>query len=305
MTRRIAIPFVVAAMLSGTAGRLNAQHLSKTFDPVEIACRNFGYRVGNLEAAVLKRLDEIRPKGKDAADRSRKFEQEMIVAKANKAYEEAQLTAEVAEVAIKEYTEGVYKQDLETVEGEIALAKADLARAGDVFDVAKRRGGEIPLVIQLQLKKAQFTVEQTETKKEVLVRYTKEKCTRELKAAWEKAKSIALAKKADALVEQGKLEKIVREIANPPTPTDTERKALAALDRALKDWKKLLADGAAFTGNAEAKFAAFSPRFVEFDKSLGAAERAWDDAQDERLRAQDAEVEMRIRDVLGIKPPSR
>jgi HlyD family secretion protein len=48
-------------------------------------------------------------------------------AKAN--YENAQLTREVAEIAVVEYTEGILKQDIATFEGEIILARFDLKRA--------------------------------------------------------------------------------------------------------------------------------------------------------------------------------
>jgi hypothetical protein len=301
MTRRIAIPFVVAAMFMGSAGSLCAQGLVPGRDSIEERFQTYGMKIRLFEPIVMKRLEEIRPKGKDAADRSRKFAQEVAVLKANKAYEEALLTAEVAEVAIKEYTDGEYKQDLETVEGELALAKADVARAGAVFDEAKRRGGEIPLLIQLLLKKAQFTLEQAETKKEVLVKFTKDKRTREREAESEKAKSLALARKADATLERDKLAQIVREIANPPTPTETERKAFAEFDQALTLWMKMLDERAAFKGDLNAKVVAFDSRFNLLGKLLQSAEQTWERVEAERLRVQDAEVEMRIRDVLGVK----
>jgi len=38
-------------------------------------------------------------------------------------YENAKLTREVAEIAVVEYVEGIYVQDLQTVEGEIKLAE--------------------------------------------------------------------------------------------------------------------------------------------------------------------------------------
>ena len=41
---------------------------------------------------------------------------------AEAAYHNAKLTREVAELAIAEYTEGIYKQDMETVLGELKLA---------------------------------------------------------------------------------------------------------------------------------------------------------------------------------------
>ncbi len=50
----------------------------------------------------------------------------------------AKLTREVAEIAVREYKEGVYVQDIQTVEGEIKLAESDLVRAEDRLEWAKR-----------------------------------------------------------------------------------------------------------------------------------------------------------------------
>jgi multidrug efflux pump subunit AcrA (membrane-fusion protein) len=44
-------------------------------------------------------------------------------------YLNAKLTREVAEIAVREYVEGVYVQDLATVEGEIKLAESDVMRS--------------------------------------------------------------------------------------------------------------------------------------------------------------------------------
>ena len=48
----------------------------------------------------------------------------------------ATLTREVAEIAVVEYEEGIFKQEFATVEGEIKLAESDLSRAEDRVDWA-------------------------------------------------------------------------------------------------------------------------------------------------------------------------
>jgi hypothetical protein len=48
---------------------------------------------------------------------------------ANANFEKARLTREVAEIAVVEYTEGILKQDIKTVDDEIALARADVTNA--------------------------------------------------------------------------------------------------------------------------------------------------------------------------------
>ena len=64
--------------------------------------------------------------------------QQIIVVSAQANYLNAKLTREVAEIAVTEYTEGILKSDLETVEGEIALARSDLMREEERLAVAKR-----------------------------------------------------------------------------------------------------------------------------------------------------------------------
>src|SRR4051795_11173706 len=50
---------------------------------------------------------------------------------AEAAYKNAKLTREVAAIAVVEYEEGIFKQEFETVQGEIALAEAERKRAED------------------------------------------------------------------------------------------------------------------------------------------------------------------------------
>jgi RND family efflux transporter MFP subunit len=135
-------------------------------------------------------------------------------------YEQAKLTREVAEVAVKEYLEGVFKQDLETVQGEIALARADVTRAQDrlTWSTKMKEKGYISesarLADELSLKKAQFALEQSQTKLDVLMKYTKDKTVKELQADVEKAKSDELAKKATFSLEKDKEDKLLRQINN-------------------------------------------------------------------------------------------
>src|SRR5262249_27241014 len=55
---------------------------------------------------------------------------------ANAALQNATLTREVAEIAVKEYKEGVFKQDKLTILGELRLALSDMSRALDRVDWA-------------------------------------------------------------------------------------------------------------------------------------------------------------------------
>ncbi len=75
------------------------------------------------------------------------------------AYQQAKLTREVAEIALVEYVEGIFKRDVETVEGEISLAEADLKRA----DKANVPEAEIASKEQ-EVKRAKFHLHQAQRK---------------------------------------------------------------------------------------------------------------------------------------------
>ena len=51
--------------------------------------------------------------------------QEIVIRGAEAAYEGARLAREVAEIALKEYLEGISPQEMATLRGEIALAESD------------------------------------------------------------------------------------------------------------------------------------------------------------------------------------
>src|SRR5262249_16757681 len=57
---------------------------------------------------------------------------------AKAAYQNAKLTREVADIAVNEYVNGVYKQEEQTVLGEISLAEAERKRAEDRLEWSDR-----------------------------------------------------------------------------------------------------------------------------------------------------------------------
>ena len=109
----------------------------------------------------------------------------------------ARRTREVAEIAVLEYTEGIYKQDLQTVDDAIALAKSDLESASHSSD------GDVPAFEQsrLRLKRLRQTRDRLET-------YTKDKTVKDLTAEVMKAK-------AAEQVAQVKYDRLKAAVANP------------------------------------------------------------------------------------------
>jgi RND family efflux transporter MFP subunit len=144
--------------------------------------------------------------------------QRITTAQAHASYQQAQLTRQVADVAVKEYVEGTFKQNLETIQGNIAMAKADLKRAEDRYEwTCKMVEKKYTSVAQqtsdkFALDKAKFTLEQSETSLDVLLKYTKGKTIKELEAEVEKARSDELAKEATLSLEKDKEAKLVKQI---------------------------------------------------------------------------------------------
>jgi multidrug efflux pump subunit AcrA (membrane-fusion protein) len=146
--------------------------------------------------------------------------QKIATQSAEASYQNAKLTREVAEIAVREYEEGLYKQDLATSLGEISLAKADLSRAADRLDWANRmyEKGYVSKASkvseELNYQKANFALEQAQSKLNVLENYTKAKTMKELRSDVEKALSDELAKKQTFQLERDKEAKLVKQISN-------------------------------------------------------------------------------------------
>ena len=134
--------------------------------------------------------------------------QQLATRKAKAFYEIAKATRELAMIAVEEYEEVIYPQDLVTVEGEIKLADSDLSRSEDRVDWAKRMfdKGYVSRATkeseELTLKKARFALEQAQSKRKVLVDYKKGIIIKVLKSEVEKARSDESAKLAAAQLER-------------------------------------------------------------------------------------------------------
>jgi HlyD family secretion protein len=152
----------------------------------------------------------------DLLDRLR--DQEITVKAAEASYLNAKLNREVAEIGVTEYLEGIYKQELETVLGEIALAQSDLKRAEERLDWSHRMFsmGYISLgeniSDKLAMRRAKFAMEQAQTKRAVLEQYTKSKTILERKSGVEKERSEELAKQAVFELEGSKRKSLAAQV---------------------------------------------------------------------------------------------
>ncbi|WP_165218909.1 efflux RND transporter periplasmic adaptor subunit [Aquisphaera insulae] len=146
--------------------------------------------------------------------------QKISTQSAEASYQNSKLTREVAQIAVKEYVEGIYLQDKATIEGEIKLAESDLKRSEDRVDWSNRmyEKGYVSKASkvseELTYQKAKFSLEQAENKRNVLEQYTKQKTIKELNSEVEKALSDELAKKQTLQIEKEKEAKLETQIAN-------------------------------------------------------------------------------------------
>ncbi|MHC5540060.1 efflux RND transporter periplasmic adaptor subunit, partial [Singulisphaera rosea] len=139
---------------------------------------------------------------------------------AKAAFKNAELTRMVAEIAVTEYEEGLFKQELQSVLGEITLAEAERNRAQDRLEWSNRMTQKKYISIaqniadKVSLQQKNFALEQAQTKKLVLEKFTKDKTIKELRSDVEKAKSDELAKQQTWDLEQKKQAKLEKQIKN-------------------------------------------------------------------------------------------
>jgi HlyD family secretion protein len=143
--------------------------------------------------------------------------QQLVMQKARTVYEIARLNRELAEIAVAEYVEVKYPQDLAAIEGEIKLLESELRKAEDRLEwsTRMRKKGYISesaqVSEQLNLEKAKFALEQAQSKKKVLVEYTRPKTIQALQVALDKARNDELDKKAAWKHEEAKEADLERE----------------------------------------------------------------------------------------------
>jgi hypothetical protein len=135
--------------------------------------------------------------------KTRLLEQRKATLQAEAAYNTGRLAREIAQIAIQEYVECVFPQELAEVERGIKLAESNLARSKDRLDWARNNSykGFPPyaherLPAELELKRARFLLEQAQSNKKLLVEYTKAKRIKELTGELDKALSTESVRKA-------------------------------------------------------------------------------------------------------------
>ncbi len=142
--------------------------------------------------------------------------QQITVKSAEANYENAKLTREVAEIAVVEYTEGIYKQDLATLQGELKVAELGPPRAEDWVEAIKDRLaktrqasiGSAPELayeyglektiaeIELRVPRRRLELANAQAKLDCFLSFAKSRREKELKAKVETARCEELAAQA-------------------------------------------------------------------------------------------------------------
>jgi hypothetical protein len=205
--------FVVFACAQGASAREGKGDEAAGRNAVEVLSSNEGKATFSFlrpeGARVAKGQVVCELEGANHPGLSDQLAQQSLVTKsAEAAYRNAELTREVAEIAVTEYVEGIFKQDLAVANGEIAVEESGLRRCEDRLGWAKRmieKGYLSQRQVeeeQLVLDKAKAKLEQAKARKDVLEKYTRGKTIKELKSEVEKARADELRKKVTLEREQ-------------------------------------------------------------------------------------------------------
>jgi HlyD family secretion protein len=141
-------------------------------------------------------------------------EQQIAMETARQELITAQNTFEAAKIAVDEYAQGTFQNDLETVQAEIAVAQENLRRAEEFAKHTEnmyRRGFSSKTQLeadQFAVENANITLRALNTKKRALVDFTKKKMLTDLRSARDSAEAAKRAAEAKFSLEQAKLEKI-------------------------------------------------------------------------------------------------
>ena len=230
--RFVTVATLAVGIATGGAGRsyLRGSQAPTRIDEQPVSNRSTNTAVQAPQPKISKMATD-----QSETDKSRTMRctEQLATRKAKVSYEIAKLTRVLANLAIEEYEEVDYPQDLATVEGEIKLAESDLIRAEDRLAWAKRMSDKkyFPhardVSEELNVKKARFSLDEFRSKRRVLVYYTKTKTIKKLRSEVEKAHSDELARQAFPWEVEGGVQRNRTGGSTPPRDEVTRTDPLA------------------------------------------------------------------------------
>jgi HlyD family secretion protein len=155
----------------------------------------------------------------DPASLKEKLAKQEIATKVSEAaYRNARHPRESAEMAVTEYIEGIFKPELQTLNGKIYLAESVLKRDEKQLETSKKQlehgiaTKERVTIAEISVQRARFALEQLQRKKTTLEKYTRDRTIKELQSEVEKARSEELAKQAAYELARGDRERLQKQI---------------------------------------------------------------------------------------------
>ena len=203
---RTVLPFGLTILFLGAIAWAQERHAGNTADAVAVDV----FVSVDGRSIVMTSLHEGAQVAKgdvicqlDASDlRDRLAAQEIALLGAEADVHAARIAREVAVMALNEYKEGTFRQELAAIEGEIKMAEATLSSAEDRLDWTRRNfekgytSMSEMVSDELILKGARFALERAQSKKKVLLDYSRDKTEKALKGAVEAARGRELAQQA-------------------------------------------------------------------------------------------------------------
>ena len=240
--------------------------------------------VESMAKQIVTRLDQSQ------AGKKRSSDAETAVTAERAALDESEMALNLAKIALREYSEGIFPLDFQTIQGEVGLCTSEMERAKQALDLAVSLA-KTPQIKTNQLltakgdhQKAEIALKNAKMKLEVLQKYSKEKETERLVARIKKAKtdvsmtSMRVKATIDLLAAAQREETDSRLSA-------AESKAAAVMTEALDLYD---------SGKTEPALA----KLIE-------AEKAWGIAQSERAEAQFKVTRQRLKIAAVATPPAK
>jgi len=141
-------------------------------------------------------------------------QQKINFEKARTTYIQAEKDYNVAKIAVQEYLEGTFRQQLQDLDAQITIAMENLRSAENTLRHTQRmfrKGYVSPLQLEAQqfaVQRAELELDSARTAKDVLERFTKAKTLQELESQRDTAEARANSEKAAYELEEARLERL-------------------------------------------------------------------------------------------------
>lgn len=146
--------------------------------------------------------------------------QKIALGKAQASKIQAEENFAAAEIAVEEYKDGTYIKDLQTAEANINIAQENLRSSENLLEHTRKMSRK-GFTTSLQVEADEFAVERSKleldsakTAKLVLEKFTRAKVLKELEAKREAAGALVKSEQAAFNLEQSKLQRLERQMAN-------------------------------------------------------------------------------------------